>query len=496
MSRTVVAGGRLVLVEDGSSRLGPPVDLYCVDGAIEEIAPARTPPPGAVDASGLALLPGLVNGHTHSHEGLHRGRYRKLPLERWMHHVRPPVPLGLTADEIYHRTAWAGIEALLGGATTVVDDVGLPGLPPDHLDAVLRAYRDVGIRAVVAPTMADRTFAEAVPFLAEGLSEQAIATLKAAAGDPAEALDALELALDARTAGPPSLVRLGVAASAPQRCSDDLLVHLARLAERADVPLLSHVLETRAQAATAQLLYGTTMVEHLERLGVLGPRLTAIHGIWLTSSDVELLAARGATVQHNPVSNLRLGSGVGAARRLRDAGVHVSLGTDGVGSSVCASMLATVREAALLSTVRDGVDTDWLGTAEALEMATVEGARALGHRDLGRIEPGWRADVIGVPLDDLSLTPVNDPLRQVVHATAQVRLVVVDGRAVVEDGRVRTVDQGAVARAVRAAHRRFASRMEDGDRWVDEHVGPAALAALARLETVEIPADTVVGRLP
>ncbi len=494
-SAAVITGGRLLAAgSSGGEPLGPPVDIHVRDGVIEEIRPARGGS-GTIDAAGLVLLPGMVNGHTHSHETFHRGRYPKDRLENWMLHVRPPLPLDLSPDDIYLRTALTAIEAVHGGSTLLVDDVGLPGLPAAHLDAVQRAYTDVGIRAVVAPTMFDRTFAESVPFVAELLSPEAHEVFARAAGDPAHALEELSRRLSRQAADAPDRVELAVAASASQRCSDDFLVALFELACSADVPVLSHLNETRAQAATAQLLFGETMTAHLSRLGLLSERLTAIHGIWLTAEDVVLLATNGVTVQHNPLSNLRLGSGVAAVQGLRRAGVRVSLGSDGLGSTVTMSMISVVREAALLSTVRPD-QADWLDVSDAFAMATVEGARAIGKQRLGRLEPGWAADLVGVPLDHHGLTPLHHPLRQIVYGGAPVELSIVGGTAVMAAGRLTRVDERDLLARASAVHRRIRPRLDAADSWLQQHTAAPMARALAELDRTPVPPAafaTVVG---
>ena len=482
----VITGGRMVAApSSGDEGLGPPVDIHVRDGVIEDIRLARGGP-GTIDASGLVLLPGMVNGHTHSHETFHRGRYPKDRLENWMLHVRPPLPLDLSPEDIYLRTALTAIEAVRGGSTLLVDDVGLPGLPTAHLEAVQRAYTDVGIRAVVAPTMFDRTFVESVPFVSELLSPEAHQVFAQAAGDPSSALDELTRRLSTQAADIPGRVELAVAASAPHRCSDDFLIALFEIARTADVPVLSHLNETRAQAATAQLLFGETMTAHLSRLGLLSDRLTAIHGIWLTSGDVELLATNGVTVQHNPLSNLRLGSGVAAVQALRRAGVRVSLGSDGLGSTVTMSMISVVREAALLSTVRPD-RSDWVDVRDAFAMATVEGAQAIGKQRLGRLEVGWQADLVGVPLNHSVLTPLHDPLRQIVYGAAPVELSIVGGSVVMAAGRLTQVDERDLLARASAVHRRIRPRIDAADSWLEQHTAGPMAAALAELDRTPVP---------
>jgi guanine deaminase len=497
---TVLAGGRLSEPAGSGHALGEPVDVL-IEGptiaAIRPHDPSLLERPGAVDARGLLVLPGLVNGHTHSHEILQRGRYPKLPLEVWMHYLRPPRPaFQLTPDEVYVRTLLAATEALRGGATTVVDDVNLfPHADEAVVNAVFRAYEDSGLRAFVGVSLFDRQYFRAVPFVEDELPAATFAEL-AQIPAPTRA-EALELARALVAERGPALgrrVSACVAPSAPQRCSDELLVELATLSQAEGAPAIIHVHETRLQAVTAQLEYGCTMIEHLDRLGVLGPALSLIHAVWLTPRDLELLASTGATAQHNPVSNLRLGSGIAPVRALLEAGVNVSLGTDGCGSCVSAGMRDAVRQAALLGGLRG--EGDWLSAAEALALATIGGARALGLDGVvGRIEPGYRADLACYRLDGIAFTPLNDPLRQFVYAEQSGALdtVVVDGRVLVRGGRATAFDEQRLLDDAHALHGRLLEAIKRSDEFVDG-LRPAYERIHRRSLDVPIPPETLAAR--
>ncbi len=500
---TVLVGGRPCQAAAGGERhaLGEAVDVLIDDAKIADVRPhdpALLERPGAVDARGLLLLPGLVNGHTHSHEIMQRGRYPKLPLEVWMHYLRPPRPVyRLTPDELYVRTLLAAAEALRGGATTVVDDVNLfPHADEAGVDAVFRAYEDSGLRAFVGVSLFDRQYFRAVPFVDEELPPATLAELaQVPAPDRDDVLRLARSLVADRRPAPGRRVAACIAPSAPQRCSDELLVELSALARAEEVPAIVHVHETRLQAATGQLRYGCTMVEHLHRLGVLGPELSLIHAVWLTPRDIELIAESGATAQHNPTSNLRLGSGLAPVRALLRAGANVSLGTDGCGSCVSAGMRDAVRQAALVGSLRGG--DDWLSAAEALELATVNAARALGLGGrVGRIEPGQLADLCCYRLDGVAFAPLNDPLRQFVYADQGQALdtVLVDGRVVMQSGRVAAFDESALLDAARALHARLLDAIERSDAFVDG-LRPAYERIHRRSLGIAIPAETMPARL-
>src|SRR5262249_49745643 len=206
-------------------------------------------------------------------------------------------------------------------------------------------------------------------------------------------------------------------ASAPQRCTPGFLLECRRLADELDVPLITHVHETRMQVVTGQQFYGTPIVEHLARIGFLGSRPSLIHAGWLNPRENRALADSGATAQHNPWSNLTLGSGVQPTRALLDAGVNVSLGSDGACSTVSLNMLQVAGTAAGLSKVRDADYATWLSAHQVLAAGTQGGARALGFgTGLGVIERGALADVVAYRLASVPLSPLPGPARQLLYS--------------------------------------------------------------------------------
>lgn len=502
MTLTLAGAHLLVEEEHGATRLGDPMDIRIGDSLIHGIAPhdpAALRDTDALDVRGMLALPGLVNGHSHSHETFHKGRYENLPLEVWMHYVRPPFASpALTAEQVYLRTMLGALETLRGGATTIVDDVNhFPHLREDHIEAVFRAYDDAGLRAFVSVSLFDRPFHTAVPFLEEEMPADLRARLGGIPHPDAKTL--LDLAADLIRRRHPARNRVGfvVAPSAPQRCSQGFLVDLLALARQEKVPAIIHVHETRLQAVTAQLAYGKTMIAWMDGLGLLGPHLSLIHGVWLTPDDIGRLAEAGPTVQHNPVSNLRLGSGLAPVRALVRAGVNVSLGSDGCGSCTTLGMLRVVGAAASLHSLRGDDPAQWVGAREAWTMGTVNGARALGCGDtLGRIAPGSLADIVCYRLDGVGFTPLNDPLRQLVlgeHGES-IDTVVIDGRLVMRGGRILTVDENGLLAAAREAHARLLPDIARCEAMVAA-IRPVYERIYARCLARSIPAETYPARL-
>ncbi len=474
---TTLAGCLALTGPRGECSPGP-VDIVLEGALIRSIAPAGEARHAGtvVDCRRRLAVPGFINGHTHSHENFHKGRYDNLPLEWWMNYVRPLEPIPFTPRQVYLRTLIGAIDALRSGTTTICDDTNAsPVLRPELIEAVYQAYRDIGIRAHVGFTLFDRPFFRAMPFVDEEFPPELLARLDATRATPAQ--EYLEYADDLARRFHPARHRVGYLAtpSAPQRCTPEFLLQVRALADRHDLPLIIHVQETRMQVVTGQLFYGSTMVEHLAAIGFLRPKTSLIHGVWLTPSEIDLIAAAGASVQHNPQSNFKLGSGLAPVRALLDAGVNVSLGTDGCGSIENADMLKVVSQTALMHKLRGSDPQRWVGAAEAFVAATVGGAQALGAADrLGRLAPGMRADLCLYCTDDIAFSPLNNPLHQLVfNATpASLDAVYVDGEAVLHGGRLSRIDEVALLQEIADEHRVLAPMIDRAEASVAPMLEP------------------------
>jgi 5-methylthioadenosine/S-adenosylhomocysteine deaminase len=427
-----------------------------------------------VDCTRFAVVPGMVNAHAHSNENWFRGLWDNLPLEPWMLFSYPVLAAPpQSADEIYVRTLLGGIEMLRSGATTVVDFL----YDDEHsLEPVVRAYRDLGLRALVAIGMGDRAYHETV-VLDEGLVARSLIDRLEREKPPSwdEWADVTRRAVE-RFHRPDEGISICPAPSGPQRCTDEMLAGCAALADELDLMIHIHVLETRMQAVSGQRMYGCTLPEHMDALGFLSPRVCFEHGIWLTPSDIELVRDRGVTVVHNPVSNMKLGSGIAPVPDLLRGGVNVALGTDGLCSNDGNDMFATLKTAALLHKLWEIDYEQWVGAEEAWRIATAGGAVAAGDRDgLGTLEAGRRADLVLLDLDSLVFTPLNDPLRQVAlgSTTLAVSSVLVGGEWRVREGRVVGVDEAAVLAEGRARGAEIVARHDEGFR-----IGQELLASL------------------
>jgi guanine deaminase len=291
--------------------------------------------------------------------------------------------------------------------------------------------------------VADHNFYEAIDGLLDALSPaQRKAVERFRLAPAAETLAALE-AIIARWPFDPTEAGLALAPTIPLHCSDDFLTGCSSLAREAGLGLHMHLAESKVQAITGMKRYGRTLTAHIETLGVLGPHFTAAHAVWLDDDDISRLADHGATVAHNPGSNLRLGSGIAPARRMRERGLAVGIGTDGSQCSDNQNMFEATRLASFSSRITSPDPDRWLSTDEALTMATQNSARALGlGSHIGRIAPGLKADIVFLDLGNLNYVPLNDPTNQVVLAEngAAVDSVMIGGRMVLDRGRFTTFE--------------------------------------------------------
>ncbi|HEX3141398.1 MAG TPA: amidohydrolase family protein, partial [Rhizobacter sp.] len=390
--KTTLLRGASALLGDELAFDGRALDVLVTGDRIMAIEPAGriAQADEIIELPKRLLAPGLVNGHQHSHEHFQRGRTENLPLELWMHLVRTRIPVKLTARQVYLRTMIGAIESLRTGCTTLVDDLALgPAIAREQIDAALQAYDDAGIRALVGFAMMDTPIVDNFPFVDELVPAALLAELRTVPRPSPDAQVALVRELAASRHPQQQRVGVLVSASAPQRCTEAYLRRLRALADELVLPVITHVQETRLQVVTGQIFHGCTLIEHLQRIGFLKPATSLIHAVWLNPREIAALAESGATAQHNPWSNLLLGSGVQPVRELLDAGVNVSLGSDGSCSTVTTNMLQTVGSAAGLSKLRGDDPARWLSAREAWQAGTLAGGRALGFGDtLGSLRVG------------------------------------------------------------------------------------------------------------
>jgi len=354
-------------------------------------ARSRYPTHARVSLGQHALLPGLVNAHAHSAMSLLRGAGDELPRERWLRERIWPLERAIvSAQFVYDGARLAAAQMLRAGITCCNDSYFYPA-------ETAQGLRSVGLRAVVGILTID--FASRYATDADDYLRQGLAARDALRGDP--------------------LVGFTLAPHAPYTVDDATLARVAMLAEELDLPVHINVHETAAEIATALHSHGSRPLARLERLGLVGERLMAVHMTQLLDHEIALLASRGASVVHCPRSNLKLASGIAPTAALLRAGVCVALGTDGAASNDRLDILAEAGCAALLAKGLTG-DAAALPAWQALECATINGARALGlEARIGSLEEGKEADLAAVDLGSVENQPCHDPLSQLVYSAGR-----------------------------------------------------------------------------
>ncbi len=470
MSFTILRGGRVLDIAAGTAEAA---DILIEGDTIREIGPPGCPAPASaaeMSAARRLLHPGLVNAHTHGHGNLAKGMGDRWTLELLLT-AAPWITGNRSLDDRYLSTQLGAVEMVMKGCTACYDlSFEWPLPTAEGLGLAAQAYLDVGMRAVVAPMVADRSFYEAIPGLIEAMPPALRASVDALRLPPAEATLAAMRAALTGWAVDREQVSPAVAPTIPHHCSDAFILGCAALARDFDIGLHSHVGESKVQAVTGIRRYGRTQTAHLDRLGVLGPRFTVAHGVWLDDDDMARLGDHGASVAHNPGSNMRLGSGLADARAMLERRVNLGIGTDGANCADNQNMYEAMRLASFVSKVQGPDWRRWLTTREAALAATEGSARALGFDGrIGRLAPGYKADIVMLDLDHPNWLPFNDPVNQLVHAEdgTAVASVMIGGRLVVDNRRVTTVDLDRLRTRIEAARDRLAAANADNRRLYD-----------------------------
>ncbi|MBD2607882.1 amidohydrolase [Scytonema hofmannii FACHB-248] len=421
----------LIPVENGYDT----VDVQVVDNAIAAISPGIDGTAMAIDGKNKLLLPGFVNAHTHSSEMWQRGIMSVFPLELWLAELYDFAPLDI--EKVYLSALGTAVETLLSGGTTIVDHLILiPGKELETIATAVRAYKEVGIRAFVAPLIQDESLTAGIP---SGESEQ---THEPYFRSTQATLEIISQAVK-QFHRPDEGIYIVTAPTGIQLCSDALFTGCIELSEKYNLCRHSHLLETKAQEKLAQEKYGCSAVEHLKRIGYLGDRTSLAHCVHLTEADITILAETKSTVVHNPLSNLRLGSGIAPILKYLQAGVNVTFGCDGSSSNDSQDLLETIKMGSILHNVTDFDYQHWITPRQAVEMASNGGAKGLNIADeIGSLAVGKKADLVMYDLTSLSLLPRTDPIGLLVlgRPTNVVNSVWVNGKQIVADGKVTTID--------------------------------------------------------
>ena len=450
-TRFLIRGGR-IYDHEGDVHQPAVADLLISGGGIERIGPGISAD-GAevVDATGKLVVPGFVNAHYHSHDVLAKGLFEEMPFDVWTLHSNPGNYGPRSREELRLRTLIGAAEQLRNGITTVQDFLTVVPQDEATIDTVLSAYAEAGIRVVFAVAARDRAALDIAPFIPKDLPEAMRKRLAGSDRTAKQELDFVAGQIKRLGKNPTPLQTWALAPSAPQRCSPELLEGMAALSREHGLPVFTHVYETRIQAAAARVQEDdATLLDLLDRAGLLNERLNIVHGVWLTPRDIGRIAEAKARVVHNPISNLKLKSGVAPILDLHRAGIEVALGCDNYSCAETQNIFIAMRMMCLLPAVTDP-ERHPIDAAHALRAATRTGARAVGHgQKVGALKPGMAADLTILDLNEPAFVPFNSAARQIVFAEAgrAVETVFVDGRPVVKNGKLITIDEAALAAQV------------------------------------------------
>jgi 5-methylthioadenosine/S-adenosylhomocysteine deaminase len=429
---TVTLDDSWTLIEDGAVAVAG--GQIVAVGAASDLVPAY-PAAERIDAGGHAIMPGLINCHTHAPMTLFRGLADDLPLDVWLHeHIWPAEAWAVKPEMVTWGTLLAAAEMIRGG-TTLFTDMYF------YEDDIGQAAKSAGIRAILGEALVDfpspngKSPAAGLAYTEDLLSKWA--------GDP--------------------LVRVSVQPHSPYAASADLLVKSKELATLHGALFLTHVAETASEVAETRAKTGRTPAVYLDELGVLDRNTVFAHGVHLTCEEIELIAERGTGVAHCPQSNLKLASGTAPLLAFQKSGVRVGLGTDGAASNNDLNMWGEINSAALLHKLVNN-DPTAADARTVVRLATRGGADLLGLGDqLGSLEVGKRADLILIDLQQPHLVPLYDIYSHLAYAVAKgdVTTVVIEGQVVMRDRRLLTLDEEEImahAREIAAGiGERFAS---------------------------------------
>jgi 5-methylthioadenosine/S-adenosylhomocysteine deaminase len=427
-----------------------------------------------IEAEGLLAMPGLINGHLHSPGNFMKGALENYPLEIFMLYEVPPLSeIPLSSRLLYIGTILGAIEMLKLGITSVHDDAYFVPVPSnDRINSLIQAYVDSGMRAAVTLDQPNIVEYEKYPFLCEILPESVKHDMEMVEIMSTEELLAIYRDYIDRWHGEcGGRISASVSCSAPQRVKLDYFAGLSELSRKYDIPFQMHILETKLQRVLGDEKYAKSLVHYVNDLGFLDERVVVVHAIWVDESDMEVMKESGCSVAHNPICNLKLGSGVMPFRRLRDHGIPVCLGTDEANTDDTINLWNVAKVAGLIHNITDSDYRKWPNATEILHALTRDGARSMGQEErIGQITPGYDADLILVDLNSLAFTPLNDLNRQLVYCEngSSVVLTMVKGSIVVENGHVCTVDEEAIKDEARELTKEYHQQMAKIRKWASQ----------------------------
>ena len=467
---TLIRNVRILTMDDQLNEFSD-ADILIRGSKIDSIGPDLSLPEDEPDltiinGAGKLAIPGLVNAHVHTPGNFVRGSLDNLPLEIFMLYEVPPLsdnPPDYRTN--YVRTMLGSMEMLKLGITSVQDDAFYVPVPsPEAIDGLMQSYADSGMRCVATLDQPNVVEYEKYPFLYDLLPENIRNGMEnAPIMQTQELLELYHYFLEKWHNTSDGRVRAGTSISTPHRVKVDYFAALSELSKEYDIPLNMHILETKLQRVFGEVKYGKSLVRYANDLGFLDERVVVIHAIWVDDHDVELMAEAGCSIAHNPVCNLRLGSGIMPFRRHSNAGINICLGSDEACTDDTHNMWIVGKVAGLVHSITESEYQNWPKAKEILWCLTRGGARAMRLSDyVGVLAPGYEADLILVDLNTLSFTPLNDIYRQLVYCEtgSSVVMTMVAGEIVYQDGKLLSVDEEAIKEEAREIMKSYRRDME------------------------------------
>ena len=380
-----------------------------------------------IDARGKAVIPGLIDTHNHLFQTLLKGVGDDRKLINWiLDSIQPAIPV-MTAEDVYAAALLGCVEMIKSGTTSCVDFMGFPN--PKFSEQVIRAFRETGIRGTLGRTVLD--------------TGEEFGLIKEQIQPSEEALRECKRLMTKYHGSEGGRIRVMTGITTSWLCTEEAMMKVREFANKYGTGLTIHVGETRDEREISLKRHGVPEIEYIDRLGILGPDVLAVHCVWVTDKELAILKRTGTNVSHNPESNMYLASGISPVPKMLTAGINVALACDGAASNNNLDMFEAMRCAALLHKVGT-LDPTAITANQVFEMATINGAKALGRsKELGALEVDKKADVVLVDLRRPNTTPVHNAVSSIVYCANgdNVDTVIVNGQVVMEDRTFTSIDE-------------------------------------------------------
>ena len=378
-----------------------------------------------IDASNHIVIPGFVNAHTHLAMTLMRGIADDLPLKTWLDEIIFPIESKLSKDDVYYGTLLALVESIRTGTTTITDFYF-------YEEEAYKAIKESGMRANIGFSYASKPHMDNL------------------------ILNRARNFFEKYNNGEDGRIMVSLAPHSPYTCDLKLLKETGALAQKLKASVQIHLHETKKEVEDYRKKYGKTPIEKLEEIGFFNAKVNAAHCVWVSENDIKILKENNVGVTINPQSNLKLGSGIPDIARLIDNDITVSVGTDGAASN---NNLAIIEDIRLASLLAKGVSLNpsELNAFQTLRLATVNGAKNLGFNDVGLIKEGYKGDLILIDTSKANLMPLTDPHSLVAYSMypEDVDTVIINGKIVMENKKILTIDEGFVKEKFKESYKRI-----------------------------------------